>query len=466
MRTGDTRRGNFAGVINKCIFVTNFRQPEMKKIFLIIEREFSIRVRKKSFILTTILVPVLMAALMVVPFLIQSLKDVEAKTLAVIDRSGLAAQALTDSDELTFVFFPGASLDSLKGVFRAQGWYAIVDIGRLDEERPPAIGVYSFRQTNLDVQNRIRSRMEQAVEARKLASYAIPGLEAILASIKTPLSVQTYLWDDEGQEKASFTLLYMGVAYVFSLMIYMFITMFGSLVMRGVIEEKTSRIVEIILSSIKPFQLMVGKIVGIASVGLLQFCIWVVLTAALYLAVMQGFLVPEAVSAAGVAGVPGDVAGASTAGLGASPDLRAMLESVNFAAIIGAFICYFLFGYFLYASLFAAIGSAVESETDTQQLVVPITIPLIIGLLIMIHTFQYPNSPLSFWCSMIPFTSPMVMMARIPFGVPFREVALSLSLLLVTFVGIAWIAGKIYRVGVLMYGKKPGFKELWKWIFY
>ncbi|MDR0729555.1 MAG: ABC transporter permease [Prevotellaceae bacterium] len=432
----------------------------MKKIFLIIEREFTTRVKKKSFIITTILVPLLMAALMVVPFLIQSfLKDTEKKTIVVLDRSGLAAQALPNTDELTFVFCPDASLDSLKQAFRTQEWYAIVDIGATDDDRNVPIGMYSFKQTNLDVQNHIEESMEKAVERYKLEAYNIPGLDTIMDSVKTQLSVKTYLWGEDGKEKASFTFLYMGISYLFGFLIYIFIVMFGSMVIRGVIEEKTSRIVEVIVSSVKPFQLMMGKILGVASVGLLQFIIWVVLTFAIYLVVMQTLLDPSAAASTGGMAVDG-----STLPLAATFDLRAMLESIDFVSIIGAFILYFLFGYLLYASLYAAIGSAVENEADTQQLVLPVTIPLGIGLFIMLHTFQYPNSALSFWCSIIPFTSPMVMMARIPFGVPFWEVALSLSLLLITFVGMAWIAGKIYRVGILMYGKKPSFKQIWQWL--
>ncbi|MDR2361959.1 MAG: ABC transporter permease [Prevotellaceae bacterium] len=432
----------------------------MKKIFLIIEREFTTRVKKKSFIITTILVPVLMAALMVVPFLMQSfLKDTEKKTIAVLDCSGLAAGALMNTDELTFVFFPDASLDSLKQVFRSQSWYAIVDIGAMDDERNVPIGLYSFKQTNLDVQKYVEASMEKAVERYKLEGYNIPGLDAIMDSIRTQLSLKTYLWDDDGKEKASFTFLYMGVSYLFSFLIYIFIVMFGSMVIRGVIEEKASRIVEVIVSSVKPFQLMMGKILGVASVGLLQFIIWVVLTFVIYVVVLQTLLDPS-----GAAPAAGMSAGGSPLPLSATTDIRAMLESIDFVSIIGAFILYFLFGYLLYASLYAAIGSAVENEADTQQLVLPVTIPLCIGLFIMLHTFQYPNSALSFWCSIIPFTSPMVMMARIPFGVPLWEVALSLSLLLVTFVGMAWIAGKIYRVGILMYGKKASFMQIWQWL--
>ncbi|MDR1680817.1 MAG: ABC transporter permease [Prevotellaceae bacterium] len=434
----------------------------MKKVFLVIEREFSTRVKKKSFIITTILVPLLMAGLMVVPFLVQSyLKDTEKKTIVVTDRSGLAREALVDSEDLTFVFADGASPDSLRELFGESGWYAVVDVGVLGDNGTPSIEIYSFKQTNMDVQQRIEASMGKAVERSKMKAYNIEGLEEMLASIQTSLHVKTYLWGEDGQEKASYTFVYMGISYLFSFLIYIFIVLFGGMVIRGVIEEKTSRIVEVIVSSLKPFELMIGKILGVASVGLLQFVIWVALTAGIYAVAMGTLLSSADTSSLGAA--TGE-AGAMATGL--LPDIRSIVESIDFVSIIGAFILYFLFGYLLYAALYAAIGSAVESEADTQQLMLPVTIPLMIGIFIMLHTFQYPDSSLSFWCSMIPFTSPMVMMARIPFGVPFWEIALSLSLLLVTFLGVAWLAGKIYRTGILMYGKKVSFKEMWRIIIH
>ncbi|MDR3132994.1 MAG: ABC transporter permease [Prevotellaceae bacterium] len=438
----------------------------MKKIFLIIEREFLTRVKKKSFILTTILVPVLLAGLMVVPFLIQSVKDDRQKTIIVVDRSGLAEKALVNADNIVFHFRPEASLDSLKQQCEKEGWYAIVTVSPMDEESQVSVGIYAFRQINMEVQNQVKRNLEKAVEQYKLDAYQIPGLDAILASIKTKIPIKTFVWGDDGKEKATHTGLSMGISYILSFMIYMFIFMFGSMVMRGVIEEKNNRIVEVIVSSVKPFQLMMGKITGVASVGLLQFIIWILLTL-LLAAVGQSFF--PATSAAGMAPAIAGSAGAEVSQVMNDTilsDIFGKLNSINFVAIIAAFLLYFLFGYFLYAALFAAIGSAVENEADTQQLTIPVTIPLILGIFLMMHTFQYPDSSLSFWGSIIPFTSPMVMMARIPFGVPFWQIALSLSLLFLTFIATVWFAGKIYRVGILMYGKKPTLKEMWKWVKY
>ncbi|MDR3350904.1 MAG: ABC transporter permease [Prevotellaceae bacterium] len=437
----------------------------MKKIFLIIEREFLTRVKKKSFIITTILVPALLAGLMIVPFLIQSVKDDQQKTIIVIDRSGMAEKALTNTQNTVFHFRPGASLDSLKQQFEKEGWYAIATISPMDAEKQVSIGMYAFRQINMEVQKHVERNMEKAVEQYKLASYQIPGLDTILASVKTKIPVKTFVWDEDGKEKATHTGLSMGISYLFSLMIYMFILMFGNMVMRGVIEEKNNRIIEVIVSSVKPFQLMMGKITGVASVGLLQFIIWILLTLVLAVAAQSFFTVPAADVAPAIAGSAGVDVTKTLEGTIAA-DIFGMLGSVNFVALIAAFLFYFLFGYFLYAALFAAVGSAVENEADTQQLTIPVTIPLILGLFLMMHTFRYPDSSLSFWGSMIPFTSPMVMMARMPFGVPFWEIALSLSLLLLTFIAIVWFAGKIYRVGILMYGKKPTLREIWKWVTY
>jgi ABC-2 type transport system permease protein len=440
----------------------------MNKIFLIIEREFLTRVKKRSFIITTVLVPLLFAGLMIIPFLIKDLKDTEHKIIAVIDHSGLAEKALESGDEFTFQFKPDASLDSLKKDFSKEKLYAIVSISKLDDNNQPNISIYAFKQTNMDVQKYVERSMEKAVERHKLESYDIKDLNTIMDAIKTTIRVKTFIWGNDGQEKASHTGLSMGIAYILSFVIYLFIFMFGNMVMRGIIEEKASRIIEVIISSVKPFQLMMGKIVGVASVGLLQFIIWIVLTLGIVFFVQGSVALTNTSPESITQSIPGNAITAEMTQqiTQEASSIFLMLGSINFTAIIMAFLFYFLFGYLLYAAMFAAIGSAVENEADTQQLTIPVTIPLIIGIFLMLHAFQYPDSSLSFWASMIPFTSPMVMMARIPFGVPFWQIALSLVLLFITFLIIAWFAGKIYRVGILMYGKKPSLKEMWKWIKY
>ena len=437
----------------------------MKKIFLIIEREFLSRVKKRSFIITTLLVPLLVAAMFVVVFYLMSIKDTEHKTVMVIDRSGLAEQALENTDDLTFIFAPTTALDSVKQNFKKDALYAVLIVGQVNANAPVSLELYSFKQPNLDVQNTIERSMKKTIEAEKLKAYNIEGLDVIMAEIKTDCPVKTFIWDESGKEKASNSGIYMGISYFLTYIIFFFILIFGSLVMRGVIEEKASRIIEVLISSVKPFQLMMGKIIGVASVGLLQFIIWVVLTIGIVMAA-QGFIGVGDVSNVMVNDAATQEAMQQLTQGAASSDIMSLIDSINFLPIIISFLFFFLFGYLLYASMYAAIGSAVENEADTQQLSLPVTIPLVIGFLLMVHTFQYPDSSLSFWTSMIPFTSPMVMMARIPFGIPFWQILLSLTILFVTFLALVWFAGKIYRVGILMYGKKPSLKEMWKWVKY
>jgi ABC-2 type transport system permease protein len=303
--------------------------------------------------------------------------------------------------------------------------------------------------------------------------------ETILKNIKTDVKITTYKTGDGGKEQKSFTELTMVIGYVGSIMIYMFIFMFGAQVMRGVIEEKTNRIVEVLVSSVKPFQLMMGKIVGVALVGLTQFLLWIAFTFIIITAVQSAF--PQqfkktqsqqtAITGKSVA-LPNESASQSpnavTADTG-NDDLNEIFEafsSINLPVMIGSFLFFFLFGYLLYGALFAAIGSAVDNETDTQQFMLPVTVPLILSLVVAQTVIQNPESPIAFWLSMIPLTSPVIMMVRIPFGVPTWEIALSAVLLVLGFLGTTWLAAKIYRTGILMYGKKSNYKELWKWIRY
>ncbi len=432
----------------------------MNNIYLVAQREFLVRVRKKSFIVLTLLAPLFMALLMLVPTLMMSLKDDSVKKIAVVDDSQSLAGVLV-SDKLTqYVMLPGADIDSLRRNFETAGFYALLHIGRQgDNHEPQELKFYSTKQVGLEVQNKVERALSREVEQLKLQDYNIPGLSQMMEKASTKLKAETVKWGEKGEEQKTHVGVAMGISYAAALLIYMFIFMFGSMVMRGVIEEKTNRIVEVIVSSVKPFQLMMGKILGVAGVALLQFLLWVVLTFALMSVI--GHLLPAAaaVSPALADGIP-------SVGGGSGLQLLSYFEGFNLLRICVCFVLFFMGGYLLYASLFAAVGSAVDSEAETQQLMLPITIPLIVAIMVMINTFQYPDSALSFWFSIIPFTSPVVMMARIPFDVPLWQVALSLALLYVTFVGMVWLSAKIYRTGILMYGKKASFKEMWKWIKY
>ena len=298
-----------------------------------------------------------------------------------------------------------------------------------------------------------------------------------MKNVETNVSVQTKKLDEFGVEKGTSTGIAMALAYILGFLMYMLVFIFGAQVMRGVIEEKTSRVVEVIISSVKPVQLMMGKIIGIALVGLTQFLIWIFLTVGIV-----GILKTTLLAKTGITQISQSmpknlmsgnqpVAGTNQA-VEMSPQLAEFSKMFDSAMnqpwglIIICFIFYFVTGYLLYASVFAAIGSAVDNETETQQFMLPVTIPIILGLMVAMGTMQNPESPLSFWCSMIPLTSPIVMMARIPFGVPYWQVAVSMIIMLITFASFVWMAAKVYRTGILMYGKKTSWKEMWKWLRY
>lgn len=454
------------------------------KIGIIIGREYAIRVNKKSFILTTILTPLLFAGLMVVPGLIAVYSDDNEKiAIQVNDNSGIVMPYLESTDKVIFKEAKGESIDELKQAYNPDETFAILDISQLDSNKNVMVSTYSVKQINSDLQSQIKKDIQQALESNKLKSYNIPDLDKVLSNIKSDVQLNTFTIDEKtGEEKESKVELYMGIGYAASFLIYMFIFMFGSMVMRSVIEEKTTRIVEVIISSVKPFQLMMGKIIGVASVALTQFFIWIALTVAIVVGVTM-FVgkdsIKESVSSqvsTSVQAVPLSTSTDSTV-LNLDPgkiqsDYSSdgfdgfinALKQIDYVSIIFCFIIYFALGYLLYASMFAAVGSAVDNEADTQQLIFPITLPLIIGLFIMLHTFQHPDSALSFWGSIIPFTSPMVMMARIAYGVPTWELCLSIGLLVITFILFAFISAKIYRIGILMYGKKASWKDLMKWI--
>ncbi len=442
------------------------------KIKLVAGREYSIRVKKKSFIFTTILTPILFAALMIVPSLVMLLGgEDQVRKVLVVDNSTVVAPTLQDSESVDFEVVEGVSIESLKADFASTGAYALVEISPLDENNNISITAYSEKQMNMELKSSIKNSANSAIEAYKLQKYNIENLDEILADVKYEAPFTAYTLGEDGDEKMSMVEISMVLSYVMSFFIYIFVFMFGNMVMTSVIQEKSNRIVEVIVSSVKPFDLMLGKIIGVAGVAVTQFLIWIILTVVLVFG-FQAIAGPELFTAGAdqmtqVAGADMEAMTAAVHG-GPMADIMAALSQINFPYIIGCFMIYFVLGYLLYAAMFAAVGSAVENEADTQQLTLPISLPLIIGLFIMLHTFEHPDSSLSFWASMIPFTSPMVMLARIPFegAVPTWELLLSIGLLLATFLAIVYISGKIYRVGILMYGKKASWKDLWKWIKY
>ena len=444
----------------------------MNKINLIIKREFLTRVRKKSFIIMTILGPLLFAAMMIVPAWLSQLEDTKEKLIAVIDDSGMFINNLPETDYIKFKYIENESINSLKTNFEESNYYAVLYISKIVTYVPSAVQLFSDQQPSFGVKSHIERSIEKLIESEKLKAAGID--KDILKSIDTNISVKTIQWDEEGDEKESSTEVAMAVGYIGGFMIYFFIFLFGAQVMRGVIEEKTSRVVEIIISSAKPFQLMMGKIIGIALVGLTQFMLWVILTTAI-VSVTKTIMYPDLGVKNSKEIVTQNILSSENIAQIQTTEPQQMseiesvftsIQNVDFGILLAAFIFYFLGGYLLYGSLFAAVGSAVDNETDTQQFMLPITIPLILSMFVMMNAIQNPHGDIAFWFSMIPFTSPIVMMVRIPFDVPGWQLALSMVILILTFIGSTWLASKIYRTGILMYGKKINYKELWKWIRY
>ncbi|MFO7851586.1 MAG: ABC transporter permease [Bacteroidota bacterium] len=452
----------------------------MSNIFTIINREYSTRVKKKSFIIMTVLTPLLFVALFLVPILIMGNQDKEFKRIAVIEEgSDLFKGVLKDREDVDFDYLENAKLNELKTRFDDAGYYGILYISPVVTNVPHAVQLISRKQPPLDLIQYIERNLEQDIENKKLLAYNIEDIDEILKSVQTDVSVQTIRIDEEGQTKETSTGVSMALAYIGAFLMYMVVLLFGTQVMRGVFEEKNNRIVEVIISSVKPIELMMGKIIGIALVGLTQFVIWILLTFAI-LSVIQSKVLPEnprEISQQISQSVMSQAESSQTTEaiqqnieLSAQEEefakIYANLMNVNWPIIIVSFFFYFMFGYLLYASVFAAIGSAVDTDSDTQQFMFPIMLPIILALFVAIGTMENPESSLSFWFSMIPFTSPIVMMARLPFEVPTWEVVVSVAILVATFVGFVYLSAKIYRIGILMYGKKVTYKEMWKWIRY
>lgn len=449
----------------------------MNKISLIIRREYITRVRKKSFLIMTLLTPLLFALIFIIPMLVMGSEDKDFKKIAVIeDGSDLFTNVIPDTKDTDFEYLAGVRLNDIKKNFSDLGYYGVLYISPQIVTTPDAVQLISIKQPPIGLLDHISGSLEKEIEKQKLLAYNIENLDEILRTINTSVRIQTLKIDESGGARETSTGISMALAYIGGFLMYMLVFMFGSMVMRGVIEEKTNRIVEVIVSSVKPVQLMLGKIIGVALVGLTQFALWILLTFALVL-VMKTVLLPESAMEQiqqlprSFAEADQAMSGAGTATMSAEQlsefqELFAGALNQPWGLIIFCFIFFFLTGYLLYASLFAAIGSAVDNETETQQFMLPVTIPIILALIVAMGVMQNPESSLAFWFSIIPFTSPIVMMARIPFDVPAWEIILSMALMLLTLVGAVWMAAKIYRTGILMYGKKTSYRELWKWLTY
>jgi ABC-2 type transport system permease protein len=439
----------------------------MSKISLIIKREYTTRVMKKSFILLTFLTPVLFAGMIALIVWLGGIKDDKVKSIAVLDRTHLYTNVLKSNDAYSFVFVD-APLEKLKKENAESNQFAgLLYIDADLKDNPRAVTFYSEKQVNMELKTYITGLLNKYVEEQKLAAYNIPHLKEMVEKSHTDIDLKTIKWGEDGKEKVGSAEVALIIGMITAFIIYMFIVIYGAQVMTGVVQEKTNRIVEVMISSVKPFELMMGKIIGIAMVGLTQFLMWVILTGVIAAAVGSvfgsGSLDVNSLQQMQQVGVH---QAANVAMPSQMQTLLVALNGLNYFEIIGLFIVYFLGGYLLYASLFAAVGSAVDNETDTQQFSLPIMLPIIFAIYAGIFAAQNPDGPLAFWCSMVPFTSPIVMMVRLPFDVPVWQIILSLTILILSFIGTTWMAGKIYRTGILMYGKKITWTEMWKWLKY
>ena len=449
---------------------------KLRNIGIIISREYLTKVKKKSFLLTTFIVPVLFAAMCILPSVIMFMAKDKGKQVAVVDQSGIVMPYLVDTESVTYSDHSSASVDSMKTVFVDAGMDVLVVISPVDTvAKTVSVVSYSEKPLSVDMKESIQSKVDEAVEDYRLSQYDIDDLKQIMEDVESDVIMSTYTLGEDGAEKITSSEVYMVISMVLSMIIYMFIAMFSGMVMQSVIEEKASRVVEVLVSSVKATELMFGKIIGVACVALTQFLLWIVLTAVLVggFSAFVGFdsLMGDPAQTEQMMEMAGGMGGVSVEDMTAmAQDESQMgavlntLKDINYGQLILAFVLYFVLGYLLYASFFAAIGSAVENEADTNQLQMPVTVPLLLAFFIAIYAFNAPDSPLVFWGSMIPFTSPIVMLARIPFGVPAWELALSVVLLFLTFAVCAWASAKIYKIGILMFGKKTTFKDLWKWL--
>ncbi|MDK2852358.1 MAG: type transport system permease protein [Proteiniphilum sp.] len=446
----------------------------MNTLNLVIQREYITRVRKKSFIILTLLMPLLMVALTFLPLWLSTLNDGEVKRIAVIDQTGIYAPLLHSTETYQFEIVGEEQRADAETKVGTE-LFAILHItGDLSQDQG-TVSLTSGKQSPQELQELIRSTLREKVTQQKLDQLSASGeveSEAIMQvreilEEKPSISLQTLRMEGDGSVTESSTEVATIIGMVFTILIYMFILMYGNMVMQAVLEEKKTRIVEVMVSSVKPVNLLIGKIVGIGLVGITQLAIWGILAGGLFS--LLSFLVvsPEQVASmsSGMGGMADMSSLADVGGIPMEGVMRAIL-SINWLEVILFFLLFFIGGYVLYASIFAMFASAVDSEEDTSQFLTPITLLIMFAFFAGFYSVNNPDGPLAFWASLIPFSSPIVMMVRIPFGIPLWEKILSLLLLYGTFILISVVAAKIYRVGILMYGKKPSLKEMFKWMRY
>ena len=433
----------------------------MNKILLVIQREYLTRVQKKSFWIASLLGPILITAIYAIPIWL-AMQDKEVKRIEILDESGLfQAKDLVDKEvEFKLVNKPAAEL---KASFSKEGFVAFVHLPKNIVRDSKELKIYSEKNLSLPLKSSIERVIEKKVRATLMQKAGIAS--EVYEKTQVEINSETISVSSTGDETSSSSGGAMILAGVMGMLLYITLLLYGSQVMAGVIEEKSSRIIEVIISSIKPYQLMLGKILGVGMVGLTQFLLWIVLTIGLT-QVASTFYGSSPIQQRVEQVKKADPEVAKTMEASPMDEVTKVIESTNIPLVLGGFLFYFLFGYLLYSSLFAAIGSAVESTAEAQQFTFIVMLPIILAFIMAQFTMQDPDSTMAFWASMIPFTSPINMMVRLPYGVPMWELATSMILLVLGFLGCSWISARIYRVGILMYGKKITVKEMAKWLFY
>ena len=438
----------------------------MRNISLIIAREFKERVYKKSFILTTLLMPLLLAAISIAPTLIMIYAKGETKQISVIDNSGIIAPQLTSNQSVQFSISESGDLQQELISSLDSQTFGVLYIGSDIVENPNNIQLYTNASSSMSIEDAIVEQVEDIIEAERLKAYNIDNLPQILEQVAVDINLATFRNDDQSAASSSAASSFVGIALGF--MLYFFLMIYGTMVMQSVIEEKSSRILEVLVSTVRPFDMMMGKILGVAAVAVTQIAIWGVLIILTSAFVIPAIMPDDILANVQTLQAGGDIATMASSGVDTSAitALASIMDTGYIARIVSMLILFMVGGFLLYAAMYAAIGASVDQAQDAQQLTTPITLPIIFSFIILTTIMNDPNSPLVFWCSLIPFTSPIVMMGRIPSGIPTWEIVLSLSLLYTTFIVMVYIAGKIYRVGIFMHGKKPSFKELYKWLKY
>ncbi len=432
----------------------------MNKILLVIQREYLARVQKKSFLIATLLTPLIFPAIMGV-FIWIATEEKENQSLRIVEVIDETGQFFMESSEQYAFTSSLKDPEQAKKMVQEGERYGFLYIPKLQLNKPNGIQFYGIENPSISLMNYLETALKRKIEDLRLYEKGVDP--AILREIRTEVSIQSITLGESGEEKINDATVNYAIGFISGILIYIFIFVYGNQIMQGVIEEKSSRIVEILVSSLKPFQLMMGKIVGIGAVGLTQFLIWVVLIGTLS-TVVTGVLGMQMPQQQALELAEPELASLSS-DQGELVNFLQVVEGIDFVALVLSFILYFLGGYLLYGALFAAVGSAVDAPSDAQQFMFPITIPLIVAYLgLFVFVLQDPNSSTSFWLSIIPLTSPIAMMGRISFGVSFWELTLSVGLLILGFLFTTWLAGKIYRIGILMHGSKPSYRTLWKWV--